>query len=282
MHALVASAAVVVVALTGFAQEHRSLLAHATQESGPFELGGALALTLLSAYSVRVLLRERAERALRPSVRLAVAAMAVLGLLAALEELSFGQHILGFESGDFFLEHNRQQEMNLHNLLPPLLFNGLIDTGPYIAFVYLPLFLLLRPPRGRIEAWVRAGFPPFTGSVHNVLIFCFGFSLQAYFEPLAITDTIALGTSYALLAAVFWRAPKLRTRAHLLHFALVLAATAFFVSQHRLFEFANMQYEIRECVFTYALLHFYVLWIEQRRAPGTSAAAGSGEVAYPA
>ncbi len=38
-----------------------------------------------------------------------------------MEEISWGQRIIGFESAEFFKEHNQQGETNLHNLL----------TGPY-------------------------------------------------------------------------------------------------------------------------------------------------------
>jgi hypothetical protein len=40
-----------------------------------------------------------------------------LFLFGAMEEISWGQRILGIESPEWFLEHNRQGETNLHNLV---------------------------------------------------------------------------------------------------------------------------------------------------------------------
>ncbi len=45
------------------------------------------------------------------------ALLAFLFFFAAGDEISWGQRILGIESSDFFLEHNKQAETNLHNLV---------------------------------------------------------------------------------------------------------------------------------------------------------------------
>ena len=41
--------------------------------------------------------------------------LCIAWLIFALEEISWGQRILGIESPEFFLEHNYQQETNIHN-----------------------------------------------------------------------------------------------------------------------------------------------------------------------
>ena len=47
--------------------------------------------------------------------------LCIAWLIFALEEISWGQRIFDFESPQFFMTHNRQQETNLHNLfLNPL------------------------------------------------------------------------------------------------------------------------------------------------------------------
>lgn len=266
-HALVAGVVIAVVALASHSPAHTELLAEVCRESGPFELCSSLVLLITSAYSIRVLLRERRERRMRPVFRAVIAGLAVLTFAAALEELSWGQHLLGIEPAPFFVRHNLQEEQNLHNLLPAKFFNGLIDTGSYVAFVYLPILIFFANRRERVVRWVRTGFLPFGGSLHNVMVFLFGFSLQAYGDPQAIGDTVALGVSYSLLALLLVRKAELRTRAHVLHLVLLILATCFFVAHRDIFEFANMQYEIREFVFTYALLHLYADWIRARRAP---------------
>lgn len=45
-----------------------------------------------------------------------MAGLSVLVALAALEEISWFQRVLGVETPDFFRQHNRQSETNLHNL----------------------------------------------------------------------------------------------------------------------------------------------------------------------
>jgi hypothetical protein len=264
-HALVVGLVVAVVALTSHGNEE--LLSELCRESGPFELGSSLVLLVTSAYSIRVLLRERRERRMRPVFRILIAGLALLTFVAAFEEVSWGQHLLEIEPSEFFLRHNQQEEQNLHNLLPAKFFNALIDTGSYVAFVYLPILIFFESRRDRVVRWVRSGFLPFGGSLHNVLVFGFGFALQAYGEPLAVSDSVALGVSYFLLVLLLARRAELRTRGHVLHLVLLILVTCFFVAHRDIFEFANMQYEIREFVFTYALLHLYADWIRARRDP---------------
>jgi hypothetical protein len=62
----------------------------------------------------------------------------VLLILVAMEEMSWGQHILGTASPDFFLEHNVQQETNLHNIVLPQL--------GYVFYVPLLIYGVLLPP----------------------------------------------------------------------------------------------------------------------------------------
>lgn len=40
-----------------------------------------------------------------------------LFLFGAMEEISWGQRVLGIESPQWFLKHNKQGETNVHNLL---------------------------------------------------------------------------------------------------------------------------------------------------------------------
>ncbi|MDD4190315.1 MAG: hypothetical protein PHI28_03230 [Mangrovibacterium sp.] len=77
--------------------------------------------------------------------------LAVLFFFAAGEEISWGQRILGIESSDFFLEHNKQAETNLHNMvvkgknLNKLLFAAPIFVILTFYFVFLRA-LVVRVP----------------------------------------------------------------------------------------------------------------------------------------
>jgi hypothetical protein len=57
-------------------------------------------------------------------------------LIFAFEEISWGQSLLGFDSPEFFVMNNYQQEMNLHNFLNP------IFPLAYVVFNLLLLSLL--------------------------------------------------------------------------------------------------------------------------------------------
>ena len=45
--------------------------------------------------------------------------LGLLFLFGAMEEISWGQRILGINSPDWFMRHNRQGEINIHNLCQP-------------------------------------------------------------------------------------------------------------------------------------------------------------------
>jgi len=63
-----------------------------------------------------------------------------MGLLfVAIEEISWGQRIFGLESPEFFMEFNRQEETNVHNLRPVRLVEHYIFIliGAYGCFAHL-------------------------------------------------------------------------------------------------------------------------------------------------
>lgn len=79
---------------------------------------------------------------------------ALLFIVAAGEEISWGQRIIGWETGDYFAENNNQGETNLHNLrvggvaLTRTLFGGVLTACLLIYLVALPLLY-------RRAQWVR-------------------------------------------------------------------------------------------------------------------------------
>src|SRR6056297_1375768 len=116
------------------------------------ENGTALFLLVASL----VLLSNAARLAGRGARRAAVltSLYALLFFLAAGEEISWGQRVFNWETGDFFAEHNYQGETNLHNLmvgevrLARVLFGSVLTTVLLIYLVVLPLLY----PR---MAWLR-------------------------------------------------------------------------------------------------------------------------------
>src|SRR5678815_4155981 len=86
-----------------------------TREDGVIENGTVVALLAGAAICIR---RIRRLRGRRPALFLAATGLlALLYLLAAGEELSWGQHMFKFKAPEFFQQHNAQHETNVHNLI---------------------------------------------------------------------------------------------------------------------------------------------------------------------
>jgi hypothetical protein len=83
-------------------------------EYGPVELGTAACFVVASVLAFRLAARTRGM--VPAMVRALYLAFAVGALFAALEEISYGQHFVGWQSPRWFDERNAQHETNLHNL----------------------------------------------------------------------------------------------------------------------------------------------------------------------
>jgi hypothetical protein len=81
----------------------------------------------LAAWQLSVVARVQAEPRL---TRLACLGLALFCVFVAGEEISWGQRLIGYRPPTVFLEHNHQQEANLHNLL-----KGLLETRTMVALV---------------------------------------------------------------------------------------------------------------------------------------------------
>lgn len=121
------------------------LLRWITREDGPVEWATVAALLTLAAMVAR---RMLAPPSALPRFHRAVAwGLVALAILAAGEEISWGQRIFGFETGETMQAINYQHETNLHNLMPGELFNGLIVFALGIGFVLVPLVWRSRSQR---------------------------------------------------------------------------------------------------------------------------------------
>ena len=90
-----------------------------------------------------------------PAGRIASVIWGLLFVLAAGEEISWGQRIIGFESSAYFLEHNEQDEFNFHNL--ELNGRNMAETifGPVLNIAVLSYLIGLPLLFGRFT-WVRS------------------------------------------------------------------------------------------------------------------------------
>lgn len=109
------------------------------QEDGSIENLTALFLFLCS---IVCLFRVFEYRKMKKSLWVfTYAALVVLFFFAAGEEISWGQRIFGIESNEFFLEHNKQAETNLHNMIVKgKNLNKLIFAAP--MFIVLTLYFV--------------------------------------------------------------------------------------------------------------------------------------------
>ena len=123
------------------------------REDGPVEDATSAALAI--AGIVFALAARR--HAHMPGLRRFCIVFAGLLMVGALEEISWGQRIIGVSSPDFFREHNAQQEVNIHNTLQqyvpftcPICTDGRLLTkhvvilGLAVYGIILPVLLHLR------------------------------------------------------------------------------------------------------------------------------------------
>jgi hypothetical protein len=83
-------------------------------EFGPVELGTAACFGAAGILAFRLAARSR-EHVPR-GFRLLYVLFALGAVFAGLEEISYGQHLVGWQSPRWFAEQNAQRETNLHNL----------------------------------------------------------------------------------------------------------------------------------------------------------------------
>jgi len=66
--------------------------------------------------------------------------LALGAFLVAMEEISWGQRLLGIRSPDFFAAKNVKGEMNLHNFIDVDAYYSLVAIGLFLYSILLPLF----------------------------------------------------------------------------------------------------------------------------------------------
>ncbi len=156
--------------------------------------------------------------------------LGVFCLAVAGEEISWGQRVLGYRPPSYFLEHNFQQELNLHNIFAKDLRKltvGLILLGYGILLPILALFagprrLLSRVgieapswaliPAFAVSLQLYESYPwNFTGEVVELTMgLCFLFvALQAYTDRSAVPRgrgfrLAATGTAFLLVILLGW------------------------------------------------------------------------------
>lgn len=122
-------------------------------EDGPVEYATALfllvACVVLAAHAASLWVQGRRGAAILTVF------YALLFFMAAGEEISWGQRIVGWESSEFFQQNNKQFETNLHNLMVGDVHLTKSLFGPVLTIIillYLVGLPLIYPKGGRIAA----------------------------------------------------------------------------------------------------------------------------------
>jgi len=258
-YAVFAALSLWVVLATRFGNDP-TILERWTAEAGLFENATVVALFALAAGCWRA----GWVSTIATPRRLLLFAIGTIVLIGAMEEMSWGQRLVGFETPDALDQLNKQGEFNLHNLVDSEIFSALLHTPIYIFFIYLPITAVLFP---RILEWpvIRLIRPLCLPDIHNILIFCFGTALHAWFLPITIGDSIACLVALGLCVVALWRCPEFRRTGAIPHWFAVAGATLVFAASHEIFRYDNMQYEIRELFVVLGVSYWLTLWYDEIR-----------------
>ena len=240
------------VVVTAYIPGYETLLKTATRENGFFESLSVLALLATFFYGGYFCFKYR--RSLSKRNLFLIGGFALLAFVGAMEEISWGQQLLHFQSGDYFQTHNMQKETNLHNLIPAEIFSSVIYVSFYTVFVFVPLLAI--PLRTKIAAIDR--LQAYLPSPQTTLIVIYAASFQAYFyDDFGAYFDMATQLFAVALFGVMLLLKKI-DKSHLLHYLWVLFGTITFLFSYRVFGFYNMQYEIRELLCVMAVLAYYM------------------------
>ena len=114
---------------------------HATlfAEDGPVELGTAIFFVIAGCLAIRI---ARSGQGTVPTVyRLFFVLYALASFFVALEEISYGQHIFGLSTPEYFALHSTKNEINLHNLYQ----NRGSNVLHHLANIIFPFCAILLP-----------------------------------------------------------------------------------------------------------------------------------------
>ncbi len=234
---------------TAHIKGYEFLLKQMSHENSFFETVGTISLFIMFLYGIYALYKYEFSK----YHRLIIIIFTILAFLAGMEEISWGQQIFHFPSSSYFLEHNIQDETNLHNLMDANLFSSIIYSSIYTLLVFIPLLFKLSSQLQKFKFLKYFDINP-----HIILIILFASSFQLYFynDIGVITDMI----TYFLALALFGYFLKVKTSDIWLkiHFLTILIATAISISSYYIYSFFNMQYEIRESFIELAGLLIFI------------------------
>jgi len=247
--------AILTVALTAHVKGYENFLSQMSYENSFFETIGTIALFIGFLYGVYALIKYRFDT----TTKIVVIISTTLFFLASMEEISWGQQIFHFPSSKYFLEHNLQEETNLHNLIDGNIFSSIIYSSIYTFLIFIPLIVKLFPTLKRIAFFRYFDFNP-----HIILIFLFASTFQLYFYDDFGVLVDMLTYFVALFLFGYFLIVTDNSLELKLHFLIVLLATLISILSYRVYSFFNMQYEIREAFIEIGVVLLFIEFIHKR------------------
>lgn len=234
--------------LTGY----ETLLQDMTIENGFFETISVVILLIIFFYGFYCALKNKKK--FNRVTLFFIISFSLLAFVAGMEEISWGQQIFHFQSSEYFLEQNLQKETNLHNLIDGNIFSSIIYSTIYILFIYLPLFYKLLPYLKHFKVLKYFDINP-----HTILITLFASVFQLYFynDIGVIVDMITHLVALLLFGYFIWS--RERNIWLEIHFGFIVVATLLSMWCYKIYDFFNMQYEIRESI---VVLSAFLIFME--------------------
>jgi hypothetical protein len=251
--------AILSVVLTSKLSGYENLLELMSQENGFFETISVVILFTIFIYGIVSYIKNRDT--LNRLVLFFILAFSLFAFLAGMEEISWGQQIFHFQSSEYFLEKNLQQETNLHNLIDANLFSSIIYTSIYTLFVFTPL--LYKIFRSKLEHFRLLQY--FDINPHTILVTLFASVFQLYFYSDIGVFVDMLSHLLALLLFAYFIWSSKRDFWLSIHFITIVVATILSMLSCEVYSFHNMQYEIRESFVVLSALLIFVELIHKEK-----------------
>ena len=249
-------AAFLTVLVSAHVANQESLLETMTKENGFFEWMSFFILMAIAVYGLGFCKKHRIQ--LSKAALLLIAGFAVVAFLGAMEEISWGQKVLHFQSSEYFIEHNYQKETNLHNFIPAELFSSIIYSSIYAFFVFIPLIVAMLSSKVQLFKKILPWLP--VPAMTLMVLYASSFQAFFYDDFGAWFDMGTLFAGMVLFGIVaLIRGEDIQTWGH---YAFVWLTIGLFMMSYEVFGFFNMQYEIRE-VFTGLAIFYYYIYLTQ-------------------
>jgi len=251
--------AILSVVLTAQLSGYENLLKDISQENGFFETISVIFLFAIFIYGIVSFIKNRDT--FSRLVLFFILAFSLFAFLASMEEISWGQQIFHFQSSEYFLEKNLQQETNLHNMIDANLFSSIIYTSIYTLFVFIPL--LYKVFRSKLERFRVLRY--FDINPHTILVTLFASVFQLYFynDIGVFVDMLSHLLALLLFAYFIWSSEKDFWLSA--HFVAIVVATILSMLSCEIYSFHNMQYEIREAFVVLSALLIFVELIQKEK-----------------